>query len=86
MITYDKANPVGYEGISGVDLVEELLYYGISSISLITTGSTREGIRACVSLTPKEKFPLLEERLRQFNEDHKDKNFNVVDLVKGEFE
>ena len=39
-----------YPGFSGVELVEELLYYGISAISLTTTGSDRhEGLRACVS-------------------------------------
>ena len=38
--------------------MEELLYYGISAISLTTTGSDRhEGLRACVSLTGKERFP-----------------------------
>ncbi len=59
---------VAYPGYSGVELVEELLYYGISGISLATTGSRRlEGIRACVSLTGKERFPELEQRLARFN-------------------
>jgi hypothetical protein len=62
---------VAYPGFTGVELVEELLYYGISGISLATTGSSRlEGIRACVSLTGKERFPELEERLVQFNKNH----------------
>jgi aspartate/methionine/tyrosine aminotransferase len=62
---------LAYPGFSGVELVEELLYYGISAISLTTTGSTRhEGIRACVSLTGQEQFPLLEKRLKQFQSDH----------------
>ncbi len=62
---------VAYPGFTGVELVEELLYYGISGISLATTGSRRlEGIRACVSLTGKERFPDLEQRLVQFKENH----------------
>ncbi len=63
---------VAYNGFTGVELVEELLYYGISAISLTTTGSSRtEGIRACVSMTGEDKFDLLETRLKQFNADHK---------------
>ena len=62
---------ISYPGFTGEDLVEELLYYGISSISLTTTGSKRhEGLRACVSLTSKEQFPLLEKRLKKFRSDH----------------
>ncbi len=62
---------ISYPGFSGVELVEELLYYGISAISLTTTGSERhEGIRACVSFTGKEQFPTLENRLKQFRNDH----------------
>jgi aspartate/methionine/tyrosine aminotransferase len=60
---------VGYPGFSGADLVEELLSYGISAISLVTTGSDREGVRACVSLTGPDRFAELEQRLKQFNAD-----------------
>ncbi len=60
-----------YPGFAGVDLLEEMLYYGISAISLEITGSSRkEGVRACVSLVPRKKFNLLEERLMRFNADH----------------
>ncbi len=63
---------VAYPGFTGVQLVEELLYYGISAISLETTGSSRtEGIRACVSLTGKDRFGELEQRLHRFDADHK---------------
>ncbi len=63
---------VAYPGFTGEELIEELLYYGISAIALSTTGSERhEGIRACVSLTQREQFPDLEERLKVFNENHK---------------
>lgn len=60
-----------YPGFSGDDLLRELVYYGISAISLAITGSERtEGIRACVSLVKREQFPELEERLKKFQEDH----------------
>jgi aspartate/methionine/tyrosine aminotransferase len=61
-----------YPGFSGSDLMEKMLYYGISAITLDITGSERhEGIRACVSLVQRSQFHALEERLRRFNEDHK---------------
>ncbi len=62
---------IAYPGFTGVELVEELLYYGISAISLTTTGSDRhEGLRACVSLTGKERFKELADRLARFQADH----------------
>lgn len=65
---------VGYGKMTGAALMEELLYYGISSISLSTTGSDYEGVRACVSKMTPGMFPLLEERLGAFNADHKTEN------------
>jgi aspartate/methionine/tyrosine aminotransferase len=60
-----------YPGFSGIDLLEEMIYYGISAISLDITGSERhEGIRACTSLISMEQMPDLEERLRQFHQNH----------------
>jgi aspartate/methionine/tyrosine aminotransferase len=60
-----------YPGFTGEELLKELIFYGISAISLAITGSSRtEGIRACVSLVQRQQFPALEERLKQFNEDH----------------
>ncbi len=62
---------VSYPGFSGEELIEELLYYGISAISLSATGSKKiEGIRACVSFISDEQFPELEKRLKIFNENH----------------
>lgn len=62
---------VSYPGLSGDELIEEFMYYGISAISLSTTGSERyEGIRACTSLIKREQFPELESRLKKFNEHH----------------
>ncbi len=61
-----------YPGIDGVELLEKLLYYGISAIALATTGSERiEGIRACVSQTSRDQFNDLENRLKAFNNHHK---------------
>lgn len=63
---------VAYDGYSGEDLLEQLLYYGISAISLSNTGSLRkEGIRACVSLVHDSQLPELEERLKLFDLNHK---------------
>ncbi|MEJ2594214.1 MAG: pyridoxal phosphate-dependent aminotransferase [bacterium] len=60
-----------YPGMSGEELLNDLIYYGISAISLAITGSERlEGIRACVSLVNRNQFPDLEKRLIQFHEDH----------------
>lgn len=61
---------VGYPGFTGEALVEELLYYGVSAISLSTTGSDREGIRACVSQVRAEQFDVLADRLKVFHENH----------------
>ncbi len=60
-----------YPGMSGEKLLAELIYYGISAITLSITGSERhEGIRACVSLVQRSQFPDLEKRLKQFQKDH----------------
>ena len=60
-----------YPGLNGDELLEELLYYGISAISLRITGSEKtEGMRACVSQVLPEQFELLEKRLKRFREDH----------------
>jgi aspartate/methionine/tyrosine aminotransferase len=60
-----------YPGMSGEELLEALLYYGVSAIALYITGSTRsEGLRACVSLIHPDQFDVLRTRLEQFNLDH----------------
>jgi aspartate/methionine/tyrosine aminotransferase len=61
---------ISYPGFTGEQLLEELMYYGISAISLSTTGSEREGLRACVSFIADNQFPQLEERLNKFKENH----------------
>lgn len=62
---------ISYPGLLGVDLLEELLYYGISAISLDITGSERhEGLRACVSQISSDQFSILQERLKAFRKNH----------------
>jgi aspartate/methionine/tyrosine aminotransferase len=59
---------VGYEGMTGTELVTALLRFGVSAISLLTTGSEENsGIRTCVSLIKEEEFPVLAERLENFH-------------------
>ena len=60
---------ISYPGMNGSQLLENLIYYGISAIALQTTGSERhECLRACVSQVGEELFPILEERLKKFHE------------------
>jgi len=62
---------VSYPGIKAGELLDILLRYGISAITLDTTGSDRDdSLRACVSLVPRELFPDLEYRLKHFRNDH----------------
>ncbi len=61
---------IGYNGLTGGKLLLELLSYGISAITLDNTGSLREGLRACVSQTPRHRFPELAERLANYAIDH----------------
>ena len=75
---YDATQPVGdgffftigYGEMTGGDLLTELLYYGVSSISLSTTGSEQQGVRACTSRMRSELYEVMEERMRAFHEDH----------------
>jgi hypothetical protein len=79
-ITYDKdlEEPladgfyftISYPGMTGSELLEELIYYGISAISLDITGSERKGLRACVSWVQRDQFGDLEFRLKKFSDDH----------------
>lgn len=63
---------IGYRDLTSTELLSELLLYGICAISLTSTGSQQRGIRVCVSqLNHPEQFDLLEERLAQFEKDHR---------------
>lgn len=61
---------IQYPGMSGAELAKELLYYGISSITLKGCGSKREGLRACVSQVGLDKIDILKERIERFRRDH----------------
>ncbi len=62
---------IAYPGMTGIELLDELVYYGVSAISLAITGSEREeGLRACTSLVHVNQFGDLEQRLQQFHADH----------------
>ncbi len=61
----------GYKDWSGEKLLNKLIYYGISAISLTNTGAVREGMRGCASAIREDQFPELEKRLKKFNEDYK---------------
>ncbi|WP_029902885.1 pyridoxal phosphate-dependent aminotransferase [Prevotella sp. 10(H)] len=61
---------IGYKDMSSGELMRELLYYGISSISLSTTGSEQQGIRACCSRMKEDLYNVLDQRLRAFSLDH----------------
>ena len=61
---------VSFPGMTGAELVERLLYYGVSAIALSGTGSDYEGMRVCMSQIGKEDFKLLGERLEQFGIDY----------------
>jgi aspartate/methionine/tyrosine aminotransferase len=75
---YDVSQPVGdgffftigYGGMSSGELLCELMYYGVSSIALSTTGSEQQGVRACTSRMREELYPVLSERMKAFHEDH----------------
>jgi aspartate/methionine/tyrosine aminotransferase len=61
---------INFPGFTGAQLMEELLYYGIGSITLDITGSKREGLRACVSQFNMNQTDELERRLKIFKENH----------------
>ncbi|MDR1525825.1 MAG: pyridoxal phosphate-dependent aminotransferase, partial [Tannerella sp.] len=61
---------VAYPGMTGGELMEELIYYGISAISLSTTGSQQQGLRACTSFVKPNQYDLLDERLALFKQNN----------------
>ena len=52
------------------ELAKELMYYGVSAISLVTTGSHQEGLRACTSFIKDHQYAQLDERMKLFAENH----------------
>lgn len=60
---------ISYPGIKAGELLYKLMLYGISAITLLSTGSTMEGLRACVAPVHRNQFNDLKNRLEQFNAD-----------------
>ena len=61
---------IGYKGLSSGQLAHELMYYGVSAICLITTGSRQEGLRVCTSFIRDHQYAQLDERMAIFEENH----------------
>ncbi|HOU01294.1 MAG TPA: pyridoxal phosphate-dependent aminotransferase [Bacteroidales bacterium] len=62
---------ISYPGMDSKELLRELILYGVSAISLDITGSERnDGLRACVSLVPRDLFLDLSVRLKMFRDAH----------------
>ena len=61
---------IGYPGMTSGELAKELMYYGVSAISLVTTGSHQEGLRACTSFIKDHQYAQLDERMKLFAENH----------------
>ncbi len=61
---------IGYPGMTSGELAHELMYYGVSAISLVTTGSHQEGLRVCTSFIEDHQYAQLEERMKTFEAIH----------------
>ena len=61
---------IGYPGMTSGELAKELMYYGVSAICLITTGSHQEGLRVCTSFIQDHQYAQLEERMQIFAENN----------------
>ena len=62
---------MSYPKYDGTNLMLELLKYGISTITLKSTGSNRhEGLRVCISFVDSKDIPVLEYRLKKFMENN----------------
>lgn len=61
---------LGYKDLTSSQLTVELMHYGVSSISLGTTGSLQNGVRACTSRMRDDLYDVLDERMAAFEKDH----------------
>ena len=61
---------IGYPGMTSGKLAHELMYYGVSAICLITTGSHQEGLRVCTSFINDNQYDMLDERMAIFAENN----------------
>ena len=80
-IVYDKdadGQPVGdgffftfgYRDWTGEQLLNKLIYYGVSAITLNNTGAQREGMRGCASAIREDQYEELDRRLALFNKEY----------------
>ena len=58
---------VSRQGMTGAELLFQMLRYGMAGIPLSTTGSTKEGIRICVSIIRESQLGEMENRLSALN-------------------
>lgn len=61
----------GYKDWTGSQLLNKLIYYGVSAIALSSTGASREGLRGCSSAIRDNQYEELDRRLAMFNEHYK---------------
>ena len=61
---------IGYGDMTSGQVAHELMYYGVSAICLITTGSKQEGLRVCTSFIEPHQYEQLEERMTIFEENN----------------
>ena len=61
---------IGYKGMTSGQLAKELMYYGVSAICLVTTGSHQEGLRVCTSFIEDHQYQQLDERMAVFAENN----------------
>ena len=59
---------IGYKSLTSGELALRLMYYGVSAICLVTTGSRQEGLRVCTSFIRDEQFDELERRMALFEQ------------------
>ncbi len=60
----------GYKDMTSEQLINKLIYYGVSAIALGSTGSAREGLRGCVSNLTEDQYDELDRRLQLFSRDY----------------
>jgi len=61
---------VAYPGMTGGELMKELMFYGIAAISLETTGSDQQGLRVCTSFIKDDQYEDMKYRLDSFRANH----------------
>ena len=61
---------IGRRGMTSGELARELMYYGVSAICLVTTGSHQEGLRVCTSFIEDHQYAQLDSRMALFNENN----------------